>query len=91
MEKKTIFAIILMFILTVSTIFLASSFIEANTPEKYSYTKAICTDSNFCQDYEVSCKNTEILSITPIEGAFAQFSEDWQDPRSQETIASFCG
>ena len=91
MEKKTIFAISLMFILIVSTIFLVSSFIEADTPEIYSYTKAICTESKFCQDYEISCKNTEVISISPIECAFAQFSSDWKDPRSQETISTFCG
>ncbi len=56
-----------------------------NTNE-YIYTKAICNESNYCQDYEIKCKNNETLSMTPITGAVIQHSNDWKDPRTQEEI-----
>ncbi len=56
----------------------------------HSSTKAICTEDNFCQDYEIFCENSEVISIAPITGAVVQFSEDWQDPRPNEIRNKFC-
>ena len=60
------------------------------TINHYSWTKAICDKNNYCQDYEIVCKDTNLISKTPITGAAVQFSENWQDPRDKETIESFC-
>ena len=56
----------------------------------HSFTKALCTDTNFCQDYEIFCRNSEMISISPITGAVIQFSETWQDPRNQKQRNNLC-
>lgn len=56
----------------------------------YSYTKAICNSENFCQDYEIFCKNQEIIKMSPITGAAIQFPENWEDQRDEEMRSKFC-
>lgn len=56
----------------------------------YTYTKAICTETNFCQDYEVVCENSELKELTPITGAVIQNEANWEDPRDIETIKRWC-
>jgi len=46
-----------------------------------TYTKAICDENNFCQDYEIACENKQVVGITPISGANIQHLADWEDPR----------
>ncbi len=58
------------------------------TGDKYSYTKAICNETS-CQDYEVQCEGAELTSLAPT-GKVVQFSEDWEDPRDEETIGKLC-
>src|SRR3989344_3330757 len=55
----------------------------------HSYTKAICNSENFCQDYEIFCKNDEPINIK-FTGAAVQFPDNWQDQRNQEKIDGFC-
>jgi hypothetical protein len=52
---------------------------------QYTYTKAICTEDNFCQDYEIICSNKAIVKATPITGATVQHSSTWQDPRENKS------
>lgn len=52
---------------------------------QYLYTKAICNENNFCQDYEISCSNGEVAEMTPITGATIQHSSNWQDPRKNKS------
>jgi len=63
---------------------------QENTENLYTYTKAICNNTNFCQDSEIACKGEEIISVSPISGAVVQFSEDWKDPRDEEVIEKLC-
>ena len=56
----------------------------------YSHTKAICDDKNYCQDYEIVCNRSNLISMNPITGAVLQNSKDWKDPRDEEEINSFC-
>jgi len=55
----------------------------------YSYTKAICDANNYCEDYEIACKNGELLKFIPT-GYAAQFPSDWKDPRNPEDINRTC-
>jgi len=64
-------------------------FTGAAVKKHYSFTKAICDENNYCQDYEIVCENGELISISPT-GRAVQFSENWQDPRDKETINSLC-
>lgn len=46
-----------------------------------THTKAICNESNFCQDHKITCKNGTVQETSPITGATVQHPEDWKDPR----------
>ena len=91
--RKTVnlFAILVVGLAGISTI---SSFGSDNYVKiinsTSSFTKAICTEKNFCQDYEIFCNETEIIRISPITGAVVQFSPSWEDPRSEEMINRMC-
>lgn len=64
-----------------------SEFESNNFSDKYHiYTKAICNDSNYCQDNEVTCNNNIVVSVKPISGAVVQFSENWKDFRMNEKL-----
>lgn len=86
-------SVVLLVILSLFTILYFSNWnitgkiIETNY---YSYTKAVCNEKNFCQDYGVTCHGNEIVSFSPITGAFAQFSEDWKDPRIENEKEIIC-
>jgi len=54
----------------------------------YSYTKAIC-DKNSCIDYQITCKNGELLDMKPLTEAVI-LPSNWQDPRTQEMIDRVC-
>ena len=92
MKKILIFTIILVIIL------IGISVISGFGSENYlkiinhtsSFTKAICTEKNFCQDYEVFCNKTEVIYMAPITGAVVQFSPNWEDPRNEKMISKFC-
>ena len=59
--------------------------------DQYSFTKAICNESHYCQDYEVTCRGNETISKTPISGSVVQFYGNWEDYRDTETINKECG
>lgn len=85
MGKKIKLSIIIsMIILFLAGILFTSNILAAEktqTTDYSTYTKAICDENNFCQDYIFTCENGEIIKQTPITGASIQFDEDWVDPR----------
>ena len=91
--RKTVilFAILVVGLAGISTI---SSFGSDNyikiINHTSSFTKAICTEENFCQDYEVFCNKTEVIYMAPITGAVVQFSPSWEDPRSEKLKNRMC-
>ena len=56
----------------------------------YTYTKALCNKSNYCQDYIITCQKNKTLDISPIAGAFTQKSQDWRDLRGNNS-KDLCG
>ena len=96
---KTRIILISLSILTLAgilfVIFLNRSFtgrvIQEEDKYTHSYTKAICNKTNYCQDYEVICKDNEVIDIKPIKGAGVQYPQDWKDPRDKETRDRLCG
>lgn len=52
---------------------------------RYTYTKAVCDENNFCQDYEVTCLDGEVINTQPISGAVIQHSDEWEDPRKNKS------
>jgi len=55
----------------------------------HSFTKAICDEDNFCEDYEIECQGNILTKITPT-GFTLQQSKDWEDIRTPEEIERFC-
>lgn len=74
----------------IASLALLNSNIKNNDTYTNSWTKAICDENNYCQDYEIFCKGKELVSISPITGAAIQFSEHWEDPRGEETRDKIC-
>lgn len=91
--KKTVIFISVMLVILAGTLsvfaFGTKNQIE-DLEYTHSHTKAFCTENNFCQDYEIFCKNQDVISISPITGAAVQFSKDWEDPRDKEIRDKFC-
>lgn len=84
MEKKILFgALIIVFLMLILSIFLAKNAIPPAPEPESMMTKAICDENNYCEDYEITCQGTKVAKISPT-GAIVQFSEDWEDPRTQE-------
>ncbi len=92
MKKYIILGLALLLILAGVLTIISSSSGNYITSFQYthSHTKAICTEDNFCQDYEIFCENQDIMGMSPITGAAVQFSENWEDPRSVEMRKKLC-
>jgi len=91
-QKKITFLIIILIILISILIFsvINSSKINGEVIENhYTYTKAICNQTNYCEDYKITCQNNNTLSINPT-GATIQFPNNWKDPRNKELIKKIC-
>jgi hypothetical protein len=95
MAREVEIVIIMLLILAVAISFLSLSIVKTRLGlppnyETHSYTKAICNSTNYCQDYIVSCNGKQVLGLSPITGAVVQFSDSWEDPRTDIEINSFC-
>ena len=53
----------------------------------YTYTKAICNESNFCQDYVIKCEGNKTIETSLISGAAVQQFPNWTDLRENR---DFC-
>ncbi len=89
-----ILIVALFFIVIPFTMYLNQSItgdvIKTSESKIYSYTKAICNESNYCQDYEIKCSGNKTIEIKPITSATIQFSKDCKDPRNKEIIQKLC-
>mgnify|MGYP001601225166 FL=1 len=97
MKKSVIFIAIFLVILAGVIIFLYTNNLSGKTTGKvisdsdiYSYTKAICNSTNFCQDYEIICNNNKIISKTPISEAVIQPEQNWSALRNKNIINKDC-
>ena len=79
--------ILLLILATLITFLLTNS---EDYLDYYSHTKAICNETNYCQDYQISCDEERAIMITPITGAAIQNSEDWTDPRNESIRNKLC-
>jgi hypothetical protein len=73
---------LLITILTIISLVYIQNNLTGRVIDEFTHTKAICNTSNFCQDYEITCKGSEIVKQQPITGAVIQHNENWQDPRT---------
>jgi hypothetical protein len=91
-----IITVILISLLAIISLFLIQPFltgkaIQEEPPEIYTYTKAICNESNYCQDHIIKCQGNKTIEISPITGAAVQFNPDkFKDPRDKRIIEKTC-
>ena len=55
----------------------------------YSFTKGICNETNYCEDYEINCEGNKVVGMK-FTGAAIQNSFNWKDPRDNEAIERLC-
>jgi len=86
-----IIALILVITLLVLNIFqgITGKSVENEAKNYYTYTKAICDEEGYCEDYIIECSNEETVSLTPT-GFSIQTGENWKDPREKESIDKLC-
>lgn len=56
---------------------------------KYSYTKAICNKTNYCEDYEIHCDKNNLVELKAT-GAAVQMPKNWKDPRENNSAENLC-
>ena len=86
--KKILILIVILLLITISIFLIYSNISKKNLTGKavtdyHTLTKAICNETNYCQDYEISCNGKQVISLNPITGAAVQKSENWEDPRNK--------
>lgn len=71
--------------------FFFSNSMTGNVVEEYNYsfTKAVCNETNYCEDYEIHCSGAQLISFTPT-GAAVQYPDEWEDKRTIEEIQKEC-
>ena len=76
-----ILTIILLIIFLIPELKISGKTIENH----FSYTKAICDESNYCEDYSIECTENQPTKLTPT-GFFIQQDENWIDIREQKGL-----
>ena len=84
---KNLLIILIMLLILVSTMILIKP--KESNLDYYTQTKAICNETNYCQDYYVSCNEEGVIRATPMTGAVTQQDSYWKDPRN-ETEKELC-
>lgn len=99
MEIKSSFWIYILLILCLISLVLITTFSskitmriieKKETKDLQGFTKAICDDQNYCEDYEIVCEQKKVKSFTPT-GMAIQNSNNWNDSRTPEQIEEMCG
>ncbi len=55
----------------------------------YTYTKAVCDESNYCEDYHIECQKDKLVKMTPT-GFSVKMPSAWVDPRDKESVERMC-
>ena len=91
--KRIIFIIAIFILVLVVAPFIFTdlgSEASASTENTHIYTKAVCNETNYCQDYKIECQGNQLIQMNPITGASVQYSSNWQDTRDEEMINKIC-
>ncbi len=81
MNKKTIVLfLILVLLLGIGGYFYKGLFTGKVIENNYMHTIALCNGTNYCKDYEVTCRGKNFISKS-FTGFAVQNSKDWKDPR----------
>ena len=86
----TILLIIILSLGKLTSFSISSPQVSLENTNLHAWTKAICDENNFCQDYIIECNGLKPLKISPITGAAVQFDSTWQDPRNIKQRERLC-
>ena len=94
MEIKSSFWIYIILILCLISLVLITTFsskitTRATIQTEHGFTKAICDENNYCEDYEVVCEQNQVKSFTPT-GMVIQNPVSWKDSRTSKQIDEMC-
>ena len=83
-DKILLLILISLILITIPQFILSGNSIK-EAPNQYSYTKAICDESNYCEDYIIECKENNLIKLQPT-GFSIQQPEDWIDEREYREL-----
>ena len=92
MKKTLLIGLVLVLIFLISVLLIGpvqSNYLKIVPEYTHSHTKAICDENNYCEDYEIFCKDKKVVKMSPT-GAAVQYSSNWQDPRDEEIRSGSC-
>lgn len=78
-DKILLSILLILILISIPQLILTGKTIK-EIPNQYSYTKAICDDSNYCEDYIVECKGNNLIKFNPTGFAIQQ-DQNWEDER----------
>jgi hypothetical protein len=84
-DKTLLLILIILILITIPKLIATGTSIK-NIPNQYSYTKALCNNSNHCEEYIIECKGNNLIKLNPT-GYSIQQSENWTDEREHR---DFC-
>ncbi|OYT36717.1 hypothetical protein B6U91_00575 [Candidatus Pacearchaeota archaeon ex4484_71] len=91
--RKTItIVLILAFILVPFFIIktgITGNFIKKYENQEYSYTKAICVEDNYCEDYKIICEGNKLIKMTPTGFGIKKY-EGITAQKYEEAIGKLC-
>lgn len=85
MKKHLETFIFLILILLIFTFIFTSKLVLSKQLNSYSYTKAICNQNNYCEDYVIECDKGKLKTFTPT-GFSIQKNQNWIDQREPEDL-----
>ncbi len=89
LQKLLISLAVLILLLGAASAFLFAETQKQMNLENRSFTKAICNENNYCEDYLISCSGNKILEMK-FTGYAVQFSDGWKDLRDEEAKEKLC-
>jgi hypothetical protein len=84
-DKILLLILIILILITIPQSIITGNTIKEN-PNQYAYTKAICNNKNYCEDYYIECKGNNLIKFNPT-GYSIQKPRNWTDERKYE---DFC-
>ena len=89
LHKPILVAAAVLAIALVANIIMASPTASAPKQDVSAWTKAICTEDNYCIDVRITCVDGKVTEIKPM-GSGVQFSGAWKDRRPDELKDGIC-
>jgi len=88
-EKRTLALAALAVVISIAAASIIMAPASEGSQEVSSWTKAICTDDNYCIDVQITCVDGQVTDLRPM-GPGVQCSSEWKDRRPDELKNDIC-